>query len=118
MLNGSADVVPKDGGSTRRKGDEEARRPLDSKPTRLCFGEPRLREMGVMLLVVGTDRDKAFRFMAETAGVLAGVVIKLKCCFVEFMGVPSKPLAFLEGDPRMLGSMFSVSKLSAKMSGE
>lgn len=109
-----APLVLNDGGSTRRKGEELARRPLESKPTRLCLGEPRLREIEEILLVVGTDRDRAFRLMT---GELTGVETRLKCCFVDFMGVPSKALAFLDGEARMFGSTFSLSN-SSKVSGE
>lgn len=118
MLNGSAALdlaALKDGGSTRRKGEELARRPLERRPMRLCLGEPRLCEMGVMLDDVGTESERALWLMADDAG--AGVVMRLNIGFAVLRGVPSKPLAFFEGDARILGSTFSESK-SSKVSSE
>lgn len=118
MLKGSAPVALlalNDGGSTRRKGDELARRPFDSRPIRLCLGEPRLWEIGVMLLDVGTDNERAWRLMA--ADVVAGVVKRLNIGFEALSGVPSVPLAFFDGERKMFGSTFSESK-SSNVSGE
>lgn len=42
----------KDGGSMRRNGELVFRR-LESRPTRLCFGEPREMLMGVVFAVFG-----------------------------------------------------------------
>ena len=43
-----------EGGSTRRNGELEARR-LESRPTRLCLGEPRLWLIGVDVVVFGEE---------------------------------------------------------------
>ena len=118
MLKGrDVETLPalKEGGSTRRKGEELARRPLERRPIRLCLGEPRLWEMGVMFEVVGTESERALRFMAGEAG--AGVVKRLNIGFDALSGVPSKPFAFFEGEASMFGSTFSESK-SSKDSGE
>jgi len=48
-----------DGGSTRLNGELEARR-LERRPMRLCFGDPRLRAMGVELVVLGLG-ERALR---------------------------------------------------------
>jgi hypothetical protein len=103
------------GGSTRRKGEELARRPLERRPTRLCLGEPRLREIGVKVVVVGTDSDRALRVIAGDCAT--GVVNKLNIGFADLNGVPSEPLDFFEGDMRILGFTFSESN-SSKVSGE
>lgn len=117
MLNGAvvAFSVLNLGGSTHRKGDELARRPLESRPTRLCLGEPRLREIGVNVVVVGTDSDRALRLIAGDC--TAGVVNKLNIGFADLNGVPSEPLDFFEGDMSIFGSTFSESN-SSNVSGE
>jgi hypothetical protein len=118
MLKGIEEVALlalKVGGSTRRKGDELARRPLDRRPTRLCFGEPRLCEMGVRFVEVGTESDKALRLIA--GDVAAGVVNRLNIGFADLKGVPSEPFVFFDGEARMLGSTFSESN-SSMGSGE
>jgi hypothetical protein len=47
MLNGTAGLLwLKEGGSTRRNGDDEARR-LEMALMRLCLGDPRLLLMGL-----------------------------------------------------------------------
>ena len=53
------DVLPKLGGSIRRNGESDVRDFFDSRPTRLCFGEPRLLEM---LPVVGGEVAESLRF--------------------------------------------------------
>jgi hypothetical protein len=64
--------------------------------------------MGVILLVVGTERERVLRVMAGVEVV--GVLIRLNMGLEVLSGVPSKPLAFFEGEARILGSMFSESK--------
>jgi hypothetical protein len=59
----------KDGGSTRLKGELEARR-LERRPMRLCLGEPRLRLMGVELVVLGFGEERALRTEGMAGGVL------------------------------------------------
>lgn len=107
------------GGSTRRKGEDEKRRPFDKRPTRLCFGEPRLWEMGVGFVVAGTDRERFLRLRLETEGGLKGVVnpealgkASTRLKVEDLTGVPLKPFAFLDGEARVLGSTFSASKSS------
>jgi hypothetical protein len=120
MEKGRPPVVElKEGGSTRRNGEDENRRPLERRPTRLCFGEPRLCEMGVALVVAGTESERFFRLRLETEGELKGVVktealgaASMRLNVEVLTGVPSKPLAFLDGEVRMLGSTFSESKSS------
>lgn len=117
MENGKAGLLcEKDGGSTRLKGELEARR-LERSPTRLCFGEPRLRLTGVQLLVFGDE--SALR----TEGIDGVVVI------ADWLGLdgdvksenegenegfenPSLVLDFLVGELKMEGSTFSESSSS------
>lgn len=71
MENGRLGLLwEKEGGSTRRKGELEARR-LERSPIRLCFGDPRLRPMGVELLVLGFGDERALR----TEGIVGVAVI-------------------------------------------
>lgn len=112
-------VELKDGGSTRRKGEDEKRRPFERRPTRLCFGEPRLWEMGVGFVVVGTESETFLRLRLETEGELKGVVkpedlgmASPRLNVDDLTGAPSKPFAFLDGEATMLGSTFSESKSS------
>lgn len=112
-------VELKDGGSTRRKGEDEKRRPLDRRPTRLCLGEPRLWEMGVGFVVAGTESERFVRLRLETEGELKGVVkpedlglASTRLNEEGLTGVPLKPFAFLDGDATMLGSTFSESSSS------
>jgi len=122
----------KRGGSMRRKGLEEKRRLLvERRPTRLCFGEPRLWVMGVVFVLMGTEteRDLGLGLMLPvqalpetTKGELAGVVVSFgastRVNLETLLGVPSMALLFLDGEKRMFGSMFSVSRSSSKGSGE
>lgn len=55
MEKGSA-LCEKEGGSTRRKGELDARR-LETALRRLFFGEPRLWLMGVDFAVFGEEMD-------------------------------------------------------------
>jgi len=61
MVKGSEDGLLLLGGSMRRYG-EESRRLAFRRPTRLCFGEPRLWLMGVVFVVVGTETERALGF--------------------------------------------------------
>lgn len=110
------------GGSTRRKGEDEKRRPFDRRPIRLCFGEPRLWEMGVgfVVVVVGTESERFLRLRLETEGELKGVVkpedlgmVSTRLNVEGLTGVPLKPLTFLDGEAMVFGSTFSESKSSA-----
>lgn len=74
MENGRPLPALNDGGSTRRNGEDELRRCLDRIPIRLCFGEPRLSEIGVLLVIVGTERDSCLRFRLVLIGVFVGVL--------------------------------------------
>lgn len=110
----------KEGGSMRRKGEEEKRRPLERRPTLLCFGEPRLWEIGVAFVVAGTERERVLRFELEAGVDLKGVVkpevrgmASTRLNAELLTGVPSKLFAFLDGEATMLGSTFSESKSSA-----
>lgn len=49
-----------DGGSMRRKGELDARR-LERRPRRLFLGDPRLRAIGVELVVLGLVVERALR---------------------------------------------------------
>jgi len=122
----------KRGGSTRRKGLEEKRRLLlERRPTRLCLGEPRLWEMGVVVVLVGTEteRDLVLSLMLPVLalpevkkGELAGVVVDFDAStrvnLEALLGVPSMALLFLDGEKSMFGSIFSVSNSSSKGSGD
>lgn len=113
MENGRPQSLEKScaGGSTRRKGLDEARRPLDRRPTRLCLGDPRLALMGVVLVVVGTERDNGFLaggadFAGETG---------LRMNRDALAGVPSMFFDRFDGELNSDGSMFSESSDSSKV---
>lgn len=94
----------------RRKGLEEARRPLDRRPIRLCFGDPRDAEIGVVVVVFGTDTDIGLR--GERIGRLEdadGLSLSCKMNLEGLIGVPSMFLVRLEGELRTDGSIFSAS---------
>ena len=57
-----------EGGSTRRNGELEARR-LESRPIRLCLGEPRLWLIGVEVLVFGEESALRIEGMAGEAEI-------------------------------------------------
>lgn len=102
-----------DGGSTRRKGELEARR-FERRPTRLFFGEPRLWLMGVEVLVLGDEialRTEGAAGEAVTGRLSFedGDVIKEKLTGLEN---PSIVLDFLVGELKMEGSTFSESSSS------
>ena len=121
------DFRPYDGGSTRRYGELEDVRRLESMPTRLCFGEPREAEMGVTLEVFGAESESADGRLIAADGVLLGVEVKatgllgekasVKVNLETLPGVPSKALERFDGDEKMAGSMFSESWSSSKEEG-
>lgn len=119
MENGRAGLLLRvnAGGSTRRKGELEVRR-FERRPTRLCLGEPRLRLIGVELVVLG--EDKALR----TEGIDDGVVTVRSEENIEGLDLveadvvqrnaegfarPSAVFERLVGELKMAGSMFSES---------
>lgn len=114
MENGSAGLLwEKAGGSTRLKGELDVRR-LERRPMRLCFGDPRLRLMGVELLVFGDER--AFRTEGiageeETEDGL-GLDGEVMSENLEGLDNPSTVLDFLVGELKMEGSTFSESSSS------
>jgi len=78
--------------------------------------------MGVVFVVVGTETERTLvlglglielvllgpkRSKGEYFGVAFSVMVE------GFMGVPSTALPFLDGEKRMFGSTFSVSKSSS-----
>lgn len=122
MLSGRPDD---EGGSTRRKGEDEKRRLL-RRPTRLCFGDPRLWAMGVLFAVFGTESERVLglgfvapvlALLKPSNGEMTGVAVFLgastRVNLNAFVGVPSTALPFFEGEKRMFGSMFSVSRSSS-----
>lgn len=112
MENGRPPMgVEKDGGLMRRNGLDEARRPFDKRPTRLCFGEPRLALMGVVVVVVGTDSDTGF--LVEIADFIGDVGFRMN--LEGLIGVPSKFFDRFEGELKMAGSTFSESSDSSKV---
>ena len=121
MLNGREGLLcVKEGGSTRRKGELDARRCLEMAWIRLCFGEPRLLVMGVDFAVFGDER--ALRIDGTV-----GEVVRLMLCLTgevnrENLAGFTKPaslllnLDFLVGEVNVEGSRFSES-MSSKISG-
>jgi hypothetical protein len=96
------------GGSTRRKGDAEARR-LEMALMRLwILGEPRLALMGVEVVVAGVDR--VFR-SDGSRGAADG-----EATSENMEGLIESELVFdfLLGEVKMEGSIFSASALSSK----
>lgn len=122
MEKGRALLCEKDGGSTRRKGELDARR-LEMALRRLFLGEPRLWLMGVERAVLGEETDlrvdgagEAGEAEAETLLVgLAGEAVTME----KRAGFAMASLAvrdFLGGEPCATGSAFSQSS-SSKISG-
>ena len=130
MEKGSAAAEPEDlpkaGGSTRLNGvplpDD---RFLESSPTRLCFGDPRL----LLMLLVFKDAVKVF-FLCPTgdkrpvrrgagaeygAGLLSSVASARKN-WEGLTGVLSTPFDRFWGENGVVGARFSVSGSSAKRS--
>lgn len=116
MEKGSAGVVwgENEGGSTRRKGEVEARR-LESTPMRLCFGEPRLWAIGVEAAVFGDERALRMDGMAGEAvrgsALLTGAG-EVKSENLEGFENPSDIFDFLVGELKREGSTFSESSSS------
>lgn len=118
MEKGSA-FCEKEGGSTRRKGELEARR-LETAARRLFFGEPRLWLMGVDLAVLGEETvlrtddmevaGEAVRDRLDRAGVAP------KENRAGFTTTSLVVRDFLEGELETTGSVFSQSS-SSKISG-
>lgn len=115
-------LLVKAGGSTRRKGEVEARR-LEMAWRRLFFGEPRLLVMGVDLVELGDERDLR---EDETEGVEVRLVLVLtgevKAGKLAGLTNPASlamavvVLVFLVGLLKTRGSTFSESA-SSKISG-
>lgn len=115
-------LLVKAGGSTRRKGEVEARR-LEMAWRRLFFGDPRLLVMGVDLVELGDER--ALR-EDETEGVEVRLVLVLmgevKAGKLAGLTNPASlvmavvVLVFLVGLLKTRGSTFSESA-SSKISG-
>jgi len=118
MLKGAEDGL-KDGGSTRRKGEDEARR-FEMAEMRLCLGEPRLLVMGVDLAVLEGVRILRVDMtegvaLSETLLVGVGTRANLEGLTRSKSRV-ELVLDFLVGEAKIEGSMFSESA-SSKISG-
>jgi len=126
MEKGKAGLLlrAKDGGSIRLKGELDGRR-LESRPIRLCFGEPRLVVMlGVEAAVFGVDvsalrtegkhgDDEMTRLgFAGDCGVARRRKLK---CGLEGASVV---LERLVGELKTAGSRFSESSSSSKADAE
>jgi len=109
----------KEGGSTRRKGELEARR-LEMAWTRLFLGEPRLAVIGVDFAVLGEERPLR---MEGRVGVKARLAVGLGGAVRRDnpagLTKPAwfKVLCFLVGVQKRDGSIFSESWWSSKISG-
>lgn len=118
MEKGSAGLLwaEKEGGSTRRKGEVEARR-LERAPMRLCLGEPRLWLMGVEVVVFGEERVLRTDGM-EGEAVRGSLALSGEGTSAKVDGLenPSVVLDFLEGELEVAGLVFSSSS-SSKMAG-
>lgn len=108
-----------EGGSTRRKGELDARR-LETAVRRLFFGEPRLWLIGVDLAVFGEERDLrtegrevAGEAVRETLGLVGDVTREKRAGFTKSWLLERD---FLEGELKTSGSVFSQSS-SSKISG-
>jgi hypothetical protein len=121
MEKGSAGLLSeKEGGSTRRKEEAEARR-LEMACRRLFFGEPRLQLMGVDFAVLGAETDE--RGLRAEGSEVAGEAATEAAdaggeatneCFAGLVNTSASVRDFLEGEVNT-GSTFSES-LSSKMS--
>jgi hypothetical protein len=111
----------KDGGSTRRKGELEARR-FEMAWRRLFFGEPRLLEIGVDLAVFGdesalrTDGTEGVALRLLAVGLVGEVKMENLAGLMYPASLLLAVLDFLVGLLKMDGSMFSESA-SSKISG-
>lgn len=119
MLKGSDGLLcEKEGGSTRRNGEEEARR-LEMAEMRLCLGEPRLLLIGVDFVLEGV---RILRVDRTEGGALRGLLfagVEMRLNLEGFTKSKSRVelvLDFLVGEAKTEGSMFSEST-SSKISG-
>jgi len=116
MENGSPGLLwENNGGSTRLNGEPVLRR-LERRPIRLCLGEPRLRLIGVELVVLGRCDESAFRTEAIEGEVFTdgtdldeGDVKMENWTGFEYA---SPVLDFLVGELKIDGSTFSASSSS------
>lgn len=118
MEKGSA-PCEKEGGSTRRKGEVEARR-FETACRRLFLGEPRLWLMGVDFAVLGEERALRTEEM-EGAGEAVRETLDLagEATMENRAGLTKPSLLvrdFLVGELKAAGSVFSQSS-SWKISG-
>jgi len=119
MENGKPLETPKEGGSTRVNGEDEQRRREESMPNRLDLGE--------RPAAGGAEEGAAGLRVAERAvsrrfGVIIGLdtdaneelsLFKIKWdALPVLIGYPSRFFAFLDGDFKIDGSMFSESTSS------
>lgn len=107
-----------EGGSTRRNGDDEARR-LVMALMRLFFGEPRLLLMGVDLVLEGVRilRADGMEGVALSETLLTGDETRLNLAgLTKSKSRVELVLDFLVGEAKTEGSMFSEST-SSKISG-
>lgn len=115
MLKGRAGLdAEKDGGSTRRKGEEEARR-LVMAERRLFFGEPRLVVMGVDLAVLVGVRilREEMAGVALREALLTGDETRLNLeGLTKSKSREELVFDFLVGEAKTEGSMFSESTCS------
>jgi len=111
----------KDGGSTRRKGELDARR-FETAWRRLFLGEPRLVEMGVDLAVLGdesalrTDGTEGVALRLLALGLIGEVKMEKLAGLMYPASLWLAVLDFLVGLLKMDGSTFSESA-SSKISG-
>jgi hypothetical protein len=120
MLNGSDGLLcVNEGGSTRRNGEDEARR-LVMALMRLCFGEPRLLLMGVDFAVL--DGVRILRVDRVEGVALSDTLFTGEETRLNLEGLMKSKsrvelvLDFLVGEAKTEGSMFSESA-SSKISG-
>ena len=116
MENGSPGLLwANDGGSTRLNGEPVLRR-LERRPIRLCLGEPRLRLIGVELVVLGRCDESAFRTEGiEGEAVTDGTDLDVGDVKMENWAgfeYASPVLDFLVGELKIEGSTFSASSSS------
>ena len=107
----------KDGGSTRRKGELDARR-LEMAWRRLFLGEPRLLVMGVDLAVLGdesalrTDGTEGVALRLTLLGLTGEVKMEKLAGLMYPASLWLAVLDFLVGLLKTEGSMFSASASS------
>jgi hypothetical protein len=116
MLKGTDDGLLwlKVGGSTRRKGDDEARR-LEMALMRLCLGDPRLLLIGVDLVLDGLRVLRVVEMvgveLSETLFMGVGTRLNLEGLMKSKSRV-EVVLDFLVGEAKTEGSTFSESASS------